>query len=63
MKRVDKPLGAMPVAPLQLLIAFEQPQLWLMHVTGRWKIVVSLANRSMQAPGDAAEQENSDEGR
>lgn len=65
MKQVHKPAEATPprpTAPRQLMIAFEQPQLWLMHVTERRKIVVSLANLLTQAAGDAAEAEVEENG-
>ena len=65
MRHLHKPAGTMPArptAPRQLAIAFEQPQLWLMPVTERRKIVVSLANLLMEAAGDAAETEEEENG-
>jgi acyl-CoA reductase-like NAD-dependent aldehyde dehydrogenase len=60
MRDLQKP--SHPMAPRQLVIAFEQPQLWRMPVTERRKIVVSLANLLMEAAGDAAETEEEENG-
>ena len=65
MRHLQKPVGttsARPMAPRQLVIAFEQPQLWLMPVTDRQRIVVSLASLLMQAAGDVAETEEEENG-
>ena len=65
MKHLHKPAGIMPscpLAPRQLVIAFDHPQLWLVPVTEGRKIVLSLANLLMQAGGDAAEVEEEENG-
>ncbi len=52
-----------PTAPRQFAMAFEAPQLWMMEVAERRKIVVCLANVLLQAAGEAAEEESSDDER
>lgn len=50
-----------PTRPRQLMIAFEPPQLWKMHIPERRRIVVCLANLLMQAAGGAIEEGSDDE--
>lgn len=49
--------------PRQLVIAFEAPQLWMMQLPERQRIVSSLANLLMQAAGDDLLEEDGDDGR
>jgi hypothetical protein len=66
MKALPEPTGArlprLP-APRQLAMAFEGPQLWMLGVTEQRKIVVCLANVLLQAAGEVAEEESSDDER
>jgi hypothetical protein len=64
MKDLRKPVVKTPprsAAPRQLMIAFEPPQLWMMHATERRRIVLCLANLLIQAAGGATEEDRDDE--
>jgi hypothetical protein len=66
MRALPEPTGARPsrrAPPRQLAMAFEGPQLWRLEVTERRKIVACLAKLLMQAAGEAAEEESSDDER
>ena len=64
MKLLRKPVVTTPsrrATPRQLVIAFESPQLWSMHVVERRRIVVCLANLLVLASGGPSEEDCDDE--
>jgi hypothetical protein len=64
MKPLRKPVvttPSRPATPRQLVIAFDSPQLWMMNVPERRRIVVCLANILMQEAGGAPEEDSDDE--
>ncbi|MGC1862153.1 MAG: hypothetical protein WA733_13800 [Methylocystis sp.] len=61
MQKLARITPSAPAARRQLVIGFEQPQLWTMQATERRKIIVNLANLLMQAAGDAQEENSDDE--
>jgi hypothetical protein len=64
MKLLRKPVVTTPsrlASPRQLVIAFGSPQLWMMNVPERRRIVVCLANLLTQAAGGAPEEDSDDE--